>query len=190
MFAELEPAQRIGAHRLHEQRLGLDACAAAARRLRSATCSGRMPTTTSLPSGSGPRGTGSRSAAIVAEPNRTAGASPAEQSPGRKFIAGEPTKPATNSVSGVSYSVIRRGILLDASAAHDRDARGQRHRLDLVMRDIDDGRAEFLVQALELNAHLGPQLGVQVGQRFIEQEHLGLLHQCSADGDALTLAAG
>ena len=45
--------------------------------------------------------------------------------------------------------VIRRGVLLDAAGAHDRDARRQGHRLDLVVRDIDDGGAEFLVQALE-----------------------------------------
>jgi hypothetical protein len=34
----------------------------------------------------------------------------------------------------------------------------------LVVRDIDSGRLETLVQALDLDAHLGAQLRVEVGQ--------------------------
>ena len=67
---------------------------------------------------------------------------------------------------------------------------GQRHRLDLVVGDVDDGLAEALVQLLDLDAHLDAQLGVEVGQRLVEQEHVRLAHQRPADGDALALAAG
>ena len=80
--------------------------------------------------------------------------------------------------------------LLDAAGTHHGDPRRPGHRLDLVVRHIDDRRAEFLVQALELDAHLGAQLGIQVGQRLVEQKDLGLLHQRAADRDALALAAG
>ena len=47
-----------------------------------------------------------------------------------------------------------------------------------------------MVQALDLDAQLGAQLGVEVGQRLVEQEHAGVAHQRPADGDALALAAG
>ena len=54
------------------------------------------------------------------------------------------------------------------------DAVGQRHRLDLVVGDVDHRRAELLVQALDLAAHLVAQLGVEIGQRLVEQEEPGL----------------
>jgi hypothetical protein len=85
---------------------------------------------------------------------------------------------------------IRFGVLLDPAGPHHRDAGGQRHRLDLVVRHIDDGRSEALMQALQLDPHLGAQLGIEIGQRLVEQKHLGLLHQCSSNRDPLALTAG
>ena len=41
----------------------------------------------------------------------------------------------------------------------------------------------------QLNAHLHAQLGVEVGERLVEQENLGLAHERPADRDPLTLAA-
>ena len=82
-----------------------------------------------------------------------------------------------------------RCVLLDLAALHHRDAGRQRHRLDLVVGDVDDGEAEFLVQLLDLDAHLGAQLGVEVRQRLVEQKELRVLHQRAPDGDALALAA-
>ena len=46
-----------------------------------------------------------------------------------------------------------------------------------------------LVQLLDLGAHLDAQLGVEVGQRLVEQEELGVAHQRPAHRDALALAA-
>jgi hypothetical protein len=46
------------------------------------------------------------------------------------------------------------------------------------------------VQLLDLHAHLNTQLGIEVGQRLIEQKQQGVAHQGSAHGDALALAAG
>jgi hypothetical protein len=43
---------------------------------------------------------------------------------------------------------------------------------------------------LDLGAHLHAQLGVEVGQRLVEQEHLRVAHDGAAHGDALALAAG
>ena len=49
---------------------------------------------------------------------------------------------------------------------------------------------EPLVQLLDLGAHLHAQLGVEVGQRLVEQEDLRIAHDGAAHGDALALAAG
>ncbi|SUB69170.1 Uncharacterised protein [Pluralibacter gergoviae] len=46
------------------------------------------------------------------------------------------------------------------------------------------------MQARDLNAHLHPQRGVEVGERLIEQEDARLGHQRAADSDALALTAG
>jgi hypothetical protein len=56
--------------------------------------------------------------------------------------------------------------------------------------DVDSGDAEPLVQQRELGAHADPQLGVQVGQRLVHQEHPGLPDDGPAHGDPLALAAG
>ena len=66
----------------------------------------------------------------------------------------------------------RRALLLDLAVAHEHDPVGERHRLDLVVGDVDHGRAELLVQPLDLAAHLVAELGVEVGQRLVEQEEL------------------
>jgi hypothetical protein len=44
--------------------------------------------------------------------------------------------------------------------------------------------------ALDLGAHLHAQLGVEVRERLVEQEHLRLAHDRAAHRDALALAAG
>ncbi|MOA31031.1 hypothetical protein D3C78_1521660 [compost metagenome] len=49
---------------------------------------------------------------------------------------------------------------------------------------------ELIVQFDQLNAHRDPQLGIKVGQRFIEQKYLGLAHNGTADRYTLALAAG
>ena len=46
------------------------------------------------------------------------------------------------------------------------------------------------MQARDLDPHLDAQFGIEVGERFVEQEHLRLAHDGAADGDALALAAG
>ncbi len=46
------------------------------------------------------------------------------------------------------------------------------------------------MQALDLAAHLVAQLGIEIGQRFVEQEQARIAHDGAADGDALALAAG
>ena len=45
------------------------------------------------------------------------------------------------------------------------------------------------MQLLDLGAHLHAQLGIEIGERLVEQEHLRVAHDGAAHGDALALAA-
>jgi hypothetical protein len=42
------------------------------------------------------------------------------------------------------------------------------------MRHVDDRRLHALVQALDLGAHIDAQFRIEIGQRLVEQEDLGL----------------
>ncbi|MNY06885.1 hypothetical protein D3C86_1396650 [compost metagenome] len=46
------------------------------------------------------------------------------------------------------------------------------------------------MQPRYLDAHLYPQLRIEVGERLVEQENLRFTHDGAADGDTLPLAAG
>ena len=84
---------------------------------------------------------------------------------------------------------VRRIDLLDAALVHHHDAVGRHHRLGLVVRDVDGGDLELVVQAADLEAHLLAQVGVEVGQRLVEQQHLRLDHDGARQRHALLLAA-
>ena len=45
------------------------------------------------------------------------------------------------------------------------------------------------MQLLDFGPHRDAQLGVEIGQRLVEQEHLRIAHDGAAHGDALALAA-
>ena len=84
----------------------------------------------------------------------------------------------------------RRPGLLDAALLQHHDPVGHRHRLDLVVGDVDHRGPEPAVQRDQLAAHADAELGVEVRQRLVEQEGLRLLDDGAADRDALALAAG
>ena len=129
-----------------------------------ATCSGRTP--------------------MVAAPCSAA------SSPSMKFIFGEPMKPATNRLSGLLVELERRADLLDVAGVQHHDLVGHGHGLDLVVGDVDHRRAEAAGAARVISSRMvHAQRGVEVGQRLVEQEGLGLAHDGAADGDALALAA-
>ena len=79
----------------------------------------------------------------------------------------------------VGRSVVKlqwRAELLDPALVEDGDAVTHRHRLHLVVGDVDHRCAKRFVQSRQLDPHVHPQRGVKVGQRLIEQKHLGLAH--------------
>src|ERR1700722_17420370 len=92
-------------------------------------------------------------------------------------------------IGGPVVNGLRLVELLDSALMHDRDARGKRHRLDLVMGDVDRGLADPQVQLLDFGAHVDAQLGVEIGQWFIEKKELRIAHERAPHRDALALPA-
>ena len=86
--------------------------------------------------------------------------------------------------------LLRGADLLQQARAHDGDPLAHRHRLDLVVGDVDHRGAQALVEARDLGAGLHAQLRVEVGERLVHQEHRRLAHDRPAERDALALAAG
>jgi hypothetical protein len=58
------------------------------------------------------------------------------------------------------------------------------------MGHVDHRIPQLLMKLGDLDPHGYPQFCVEIGQGFIEQEHLGISHNRPTDGDALTLPAG
>ena len=91
----------------------------------------------------------------------------------RDHLAGheihQPHEIGDHAVGGLGIDFVRRAVLLQPPAAHHRDVVGQRERLGLVVGDVDEGDAGAALQLLELGAHALAQLGVEVGQRLVEQ---------------------
>ena len=85
--------------------------------------------------------------------------------------------------------ILGRTDLLDAAVMHQHNPIGQRHRFHLIVRDINRGGAHALAQLLDLGAHLHAEPRIEVGQRLVEQEHLGLADDCTPHRHALPLAA-
>src|SRR5947207_14776776 len=63
----------------------------------------------------------------------------------------------------------RRIELLKLARAHHRDSMRQCHRLSLIVSNVDRRRAQLVLQALQLSAHLNPQLGVEIRERLVHQ---------------------
>ena len=91
---------------------------------------------------------------------------------------------------GRVIKLLRRADLLDDAVVEHDDPIGERHRFSLIMRHIDHGGADIGVELGDLDPHLHAQVGIEIGQRLVEQEHVRLADQGATDGDALALAAG
>ena len=97
---------------------------------------------------------GPSSSRTVAVPAPRSSSSPAK-------MLDAPMKSATNSVSGASYISPRRAELDDAAGVHDRDPVRHRHRLFLIVRDVDEGDADLAVDADQFELHLLAHLQVE-----------------------------
>ena len=93
-------------------------------------------------------------------------------------------------VGGPAVDLRRRAELLHDAAVHDRDHVRHGHGFELVVRHVDRGGAEIEMEAPQLGAHGDAQLGVQIRQRLVHQEDVGLAHHGAAQRHALALPAG
>ena len=65
---------------------------------------------------------------------------------GSTFIAGLPMNCAAKTVAGRCVDVERRADLFGHAGVHHHHPVGQRHRLDLIVGDVERGHAELALQ--------------------------------------------
>ena len=53
-----------------------------------------------------------------------------------------------------------------------------------------EGGPDTRLQRFQLDAHLLPELGIEGGERLVEQQHVGIHDQGPRQGHALALATG
>ena len=73
---------------------------------------------------------------------------------------------------------------------HGDDAVGESQGFDLVVRDKDHGLVLCDVHRLDLGAHAGALLRVEIGKRLIEEIELGPPDDPTPHADTLPLTAG
>ena len=100
-----------------------------------------------------------------------------------------PTNPATKRVAGLLVDIGRGADLLDAPVVEDRHAVGHRQRLALVVRHVDEGDADLLLDLLQLDLHLLAKPQVKGAERLVEEQDAGPIDQRAGERDALALAA-
>ncbi len=105
------------------------------------------------------------------------------------FIDGEPMKPGHEHVDRMREQLPRCGALLQHAVVQHGDAVAHRHRLDLVVGDVDGRHAEAPLQRGDLRAGLDAELGVEVRQRLVHQEDLRLAHDRPPHRHPLALTA-
>ena len=157
-------------------------------RARATMLSGRKPRVTGVPAASG--GQRVAGSSTIASPSLTARPPLLAGRPRRQQVHGRIAEEGRyEGVGGTPVDLERRAHLHDLAAVHDADAVAQRHGLDLVVGDVDHGGAEPAVQLADLAARRDAQRRVEIGQRLVEQEHLGVAHDRPPERDALALAA-
>ena len=97
--------------------------------------------------------------------------------------------PATKTFTGLVNRSFGVATCCSTPVVEHGDPVAHRHRLDLVVRDVHRGHGEPALQRGDLAARLHAQLGVEVRQRLVHEEHQRLAHDGPPHGDALALTA-
>src|SRR5438046_223392 len=100
-------------------------------------------------------------------------------------VARPRTPPPRGSQRGYRETPLRRGALVDPAVEHHRDAVGDHHRLRLIVGNVDGGDPNLALERAHVKAHLLPELGVEVGERLVEQQDVGGYDERSREGRAL-----
>src|SRR5579859_6649533 len=82
-----------------------------------------------------------------------------------------------------------RSDLLERTIAEQRDTIGKRHGLVLIVGDKEKSNADFALQRFQFALHLFAKIGVERGERLIEQQELRTINQRASERDALLLPA-
>ncbi len=77
--------------------------------------------------------------------------------------------------------------MLEHAVAHDRDPMPHRHRLDLIVGDVDSRGLEPALQLDQLGPGLDPQLCVEIRKRLVHEKRLRLADDRARERDALAL---
>ena len=93
-------------------------------------------------------------------------------------------------VGGIVVQVLGGIHLLHNAVLHNNDTAGHGHSFGLVMGNVDEGCLQSLMQLRDLSTHGNAQLGVQVGQGFVEQADLRLTDDSTSQSNTLALTAG
>src|SRR5262249_42035922 len=86
-------------------------------------------------------------------------------------------------------NVLRCAQLLDSTLAHHGHAVRHTERFVLIMRDVEKRHPDLTLNTPKLRLHSLAQLPIQSPQGLVQQEHMGLQHQCTRQGHALLLPA-
>ena len=97
---------------------------------------------------------------------------------------------ADEEVHGPLVQLLGRRHLLELALAHDGDPVAHRHRLDLVVRDVDGRHAELVLEARDLGAHVDAELRVEVREGLVHEVRGRLADDRAAHRHPLALAAG
>ena len=120
----------------------------------------------------------------VVEPDRI----PALDRPGKQVRRAE--EAGDERRRGPLVELRGRAELLDPPAVHDGDRVRHRHRLFLVVGDVDERDADLVLDPLQLHLHVLAELEVERAERLVEQEHARVVDERAPERDALLLAAG
>ena len=99
-----------------------------------------------------------------------------------------PMNPATNRLTGRSYSSAGPSLLLDPAVLHDDDDVAHRQRLLLVVGHVHERDPDLALELLELELHVVAERAVQGAQRLVQEQHAGMVDQGPGERDALLLA--
>jgi len=80
-------------------------------------------------------------------------------------------------VPGAPVDLLGLPLLDEGAPRHHRDPGGERQRLGLIVGDVERGDPHVAVEPQELEPHLRPQLGVQVGERLVQEQEPRLDHE-------------
>ena len=88
----------------------------------------------------------------------------------------------------LGVKLLGRALLLDTALVHQHHAVGHGERFFLVVRDHHAGNAQLALQLADFAAQLGAHLGIERGQRLVQQQQTRAWRQCAGQRNALLLA--